>query len=147
MSLVFLISIGAVLFGLVSFGISLNVHRNFRKNRDLLEFNAGQIEQLEAELDQCREILEQSRSKTSDQARRIAWLETRIRKPEKVKKEVTPEPAFASLPKSNITERRHRVLTLASRGQDVETIATTLGMLKGEVELIINMGRSITNYA
>lgn len=58
----------------------------------------------------------------------------------------TPEPAVAAtaaaaLPGSrqSVTERRHRVLTLSRRGQDINAIAQTLGMPHGEVALIIRM--------
>lgn len=42
-------------------------------------------------------------------------------------------------PKSDMTEKRHRVLSLAKYGQDVDTIANTLGLPHGEVELIVNL--------
>lgn len=41
--------------------------------------------------------------------------------------------------KPNMTEKRHRVLVLARYGQDVDTIANTLGLPHGEVELIVNL--------
>lgn len=41
--------------------------------------------------------------------------------------------------KPNMTEKRHRVLSLAKYGQDVDTIANTLGIPHGEVELIVNL--------
>lgn len=41
--------------------------------------------------------------------------------------------------RQSVTERRHRVLTLARRGMDVKTIAQTLGIPHGEVALIIRM--------
>jgi DNA-binding NarL/FixJ family response regulator len=41
--------------------------------------------------------------------------------------------------RQSVTERRHRVLTLARRGMDVKAIAQTLGMPHGEVGLIIRM--------
>ncbi len=58
-----------------------------------------------------------------------------------------PEPATATAaaaaspsgPRQSVTERRHRVLTLARRGMDVKAIAQTLGMPHGEVALIIRM--------
>lgn len=40
---------------------------------------------------------------------------------------------------SSMTEKRHRVLSLAKYGQDVDTIANTLGLPHGEVELIVNL--------
>lgn len=45
----------------------------------------------------------------------------------------------ATGPRQSVTERRHRVLTLARRGMDVKAIAQTLGMPHGEVALIIRM--------
>lgn len=147
MAIEFGISIGAALVGVLGLGISLNCLKGYRKNRNLLEFSAGQIEELENELAENTKLLEQSKVRGADQARRIAWLETRIRKPEKVKKDVLSEEVLVQTPVSNITERRHRVLNLAARGQDAETIAATLGLLRGEVELIINIGRGSNNYA
>jgi hypothetical protein len=41
-----------------------------------------------------------------------------------------------------MTERRHRVLSLARRGYDVNTIATMLNELPGEVELIIGLSKA-----
>lgn len=57
----------------------------------------------------------------------------------------TPEMAAATVAaqtangRPSVTERRHRVLTLARRGMDVKAIAQTLGMPHGEVALIIRM--------
>lgn len=56
-----------------------------------------------------------------------------------------PAPAVATAAaqptgtRQSVTERRHRVLTLARRGMDVKAIAQTLGMPHGEVGLIIRM--------
>ncbi|HEX4949843.1 MAG TPA: hypothetical protein VFZ34_24470 [Blastocatellia bacterium] len=55
------------------------------------------------------------------------------------------EPALAVAPtqttgtRQSVTERRHRVLTLARRGMDVKAIAQALGIPHGEVALIIRM--------
>jgi DNA-binding NarL/FixJ family response regulator len=76
--------------------------------------------------------------KAGEQARRIAWLETRVR-PGSKEQPVIAEMLTGTNPKPNITERRHRVLSLARRGQDARTIARTLGMPHGEVELMINL--------
>ena len=72
-----------------------------------------------------------------EQVRRIAWLESRVRN-------VIPAKSSTenSQGKITITERRHRVLSLARRGQDIDTIARTLGMNHGEVELMINLGKA-----
>ncbi len=119
---------GAIAFSVLSFVFSMICFAKNKKSADLIE---------------------DSKNRSTDQARRIAWLEARIRKPEKIKKDIlsqevliTPKPS-----ETNITERRHRVLTLAARGQDAETIASTLGMLTGEVELIMRIGRGSVNFA
>lgn len=54
---------------------------------------------------------------------------------------VTMESAIAGAvnTRQSVTERRHRVLTLARRGMDVKAIAQTLGIPHGEVALIIRI--------
>lgn len=80
---------------------------------------------------------------TNEQWNRISQVETSIvqeREPEPV---VEPMPAAPSaLVRQSMTERRHQVLTLARRGMDVQTIAITLGVPRGEVALIIGMNTS-----
>jgi hypothetical protein len=77
----------------------------------------------------------------ADYSPRLDWLETRARTEELQRGKRRPEeeenptdPARLS-----ITERRHRVLTLAKRGLEAEQIAATLGVPHGEVELIISL--------
>lgn len=117
-----------------------------RKNRELLEFAYRQLETLEDLSAANRESIEIAAQRVTDQARRIAWLESRLRQTKPAKMEIvretnSVEPAAA--PKRlSITERRHRILSLARKGQNAETIAETLGMLPGEVELIINLNRA-----
>lgn len=96
----------------------------------------------EALADQSRRAAELSRA-IDDQTRRLAWLESRMKggmagaRPAPV-----PEPVSETPAKPTMTERRHRVLALAQRGQDAETIATMLNMPRGEVELIIDLNRA-----
>ena len=136
----------SIVFGVLGFIFSLVCFVNNRKNRDLLEMAINRIEENEIEFEQSRqEMLEDWKLRAADQARRIAWLETRIRKPEKVKNDILSQEVIT--PKTvemNMTERRHRVLSLAARGQDAESISAALGMIKGEVELIMNLGRGST---
>lgn len=139
----------SIVFGVLGFIFSLVCFVNNRKNRDLLEMAINRIEENEIEFEQSREeMLEDWKLRAADQSRRIAWLETRIRKPEKVKNDILSQEVIT--PKTaemNMTERRHRVLSLAARGQDAESISASLGMIKGEVELIMNLGRGSTaNY-
>lgn len=147
MNLEIIISVSASVLGVL--GMALICHRASRRNRELIEFLAKQNEDLDAALTLAKEHFEDGNRKLSDNARRIAWLETRFRKGTSVKSEIS-ETTFASARpsaisgdslRSNITERRHRVLALASRGQNAEKIASTLGMMPGEVELIINLNR------
>jgi hypothetical protein len=146
-------------FGILSLGLAIGalsflfsiicVIKN-RKNSRLIEALVNQLEEIENELAENSNLLEDGKIRAEDQARRIAWLETRIRKPAKVKKDILSQEVLTlnSEKQPNMTECRHRVLSLASNGQDAETIASTLGMLKGEVELIINLGRgAAANYA
>lgn len=146
MNLMIGISIFGATLGLLSIFISLICVKKYRNQRELLEFNAKQIEDMEETLTTNKEMLESSRQKFVEQSRRVAWLETRIRQPRLLKEEAKEETVAEveeQSPKSNITERRHRVLTLASRGQSPDAIAATLGMMQGEVELIINLNRAV----
>ncbi len=95
----------------------------------------GDFEKSMAEFSRDLDTLSQ---KLGEQARKIAWLEGRAR-PGRVEQPMADEMVTAAYSKPNITERRHRVLSLARRGQDVRTIAQTLGMPHGEVELMINL--------
>ena len=95
----------------------------------------GDFENSQAEFSRDLDTLSR---KTGEQARRIAWLETRYRSG-RDEQPVVAEMVSGVNPKPNITERRHRVLSLARRGQDAQTIARTLGMPHGEVELMMNL--------
>jgi len=141
------ISIVAVLFGGISVIFSLFFYKKMRAQRGLLEFVGKQVEDLEEILTRNRDALETNAQRVDEQSRRIAWLETRVRQPRQVVIEDANEELALPLEpaKLNITERRHRVITLASRGQNAETIAATLGMLPGEVELIINLSQTRGN--
>ncbi len=85
--------------------------------------------------------------RVTDQARRVAWLESRVRSRASgaITEEKSEEANFdaaATAAKPTITERRHRVLTLARRGQDAKQIAEVLGVPHGEVELIIGLSKA-----
>ncbi|CAN5416629.1 hypothetical protein BH10ACI2_BH10ACI2_03530 [soil metagenome] len=125
----------SLVFSLVSF-------RRHRKSRELMEFVGKQIEDLENMLSRNKEALEANAQRMNEQARRVTWLETRIRQPKLAADEILADDLIHESPKLNITERRHRVIKLASRGHDVETIATALGMLPGEVDLILSLNKA-----
>ena len=133
------ILIAAVALGILALGFSRLFHKNSRQNRNLIEFLGKQIENLEESLTENQKKLETNSKRLVDQSRRVAWLETRVRQPRTLKDDVLNASVLSDAPKSNITERRHRVLALASRGQDAKKIASTLGMMIGEVELIISL--------
>jgi DNA-binding NarL/FixJ family response regulator len=136
------VSIAGSIFGILGVSLSYVCYRTFKQHRELLEFLAKQNDELQETLLKNKEKMEAVSKLASDQLRRIAWLETRIRQPKISSEEILKEPTSNNSLKFNITERRHRVLTLASRGQDSKKIAATLGMMPGEVELIINLNRA-----
>ena len=132
----------AIAFGIANLGFSLICYRKQRGQRDLLEFAAKQIEDLEHALAKNKEIIDTNGQRATEQARRIAWLEARVRQPKQIAEETVDDTACTEPQKVNITERRHRVMALASRGQDAATIASTLGIMPGEVELIVNLSKA-----
>ena len=111
-----------------------------RKTRRQVAYDTERIDELENTLKRTREVIETNSQHSAELSRRIVWLETRIRQPKLDPEEVVDD--SAEPPKLNITERRHRVVTLAARGQSPEAIATTIGMLPGEVELILNLDKA-----
>lgn len=111
-----------------------------RKSRRRVIVCEEQIEELQATLKRTKETIDTNADHVSEMSRRLVWLETRIRQPKLVAEEVIDDSTEA--PKLNITERRHRVVTLAARGQSAEAIATTIGMMPGEVELILNLDQA-----
>lgn len=139
------IAIAAASISLAGMLTSVFLYRQSRTCRGLLEFTEQQVNELADTASDLHETIEGYKRKTADQSRRIAWLESRLRQPKAAREEVIDDtPAAKPLP-WNMTERRHHVLKLASRGQDRDKIAATLGMMPGEVELIINLNRS--NFA
>lgn len=143
------IAITATLCGIFGILVAWTSRANFRRCSELLEQTGKQIENLEASLEENRLTRDANEQKIKDQARRIAWLESRVRQPKtiKAKEAVLPETTPVNdLLKTNMTERRHRILTLASRGQSVETIASMLGMMPGEVQLVVNLNRRQPSY-
>jgi hypothetical protein len=94
--------------------------------------------ELNTELADLSRDLDSTSRQSGEHSRKLAWLEARARSRETDARLVDETvPAVSSKP--NITERRHRVLSLSRRGQDPKTIARTLGMPHGEVELMINL--------
>jgi hypothetical protein len=98
--------------------------------------------QLETELLETSRDLDTVSQRATDQARRIAWLESRVRNNLTPSLPVDEEiPARTPSNKPTITERRHRVNQLSRRGVDCHTIASMLNMPQGEVELMISLNQ------
>lgn len=118
MNLEILILVTAVSFGILGLGFSWLFYRNSKQNRCLLEFLGKQVEELEESLADSRKKLETSTNRVSDQSRRVAWLESRVRQPRLLKEEIKNEKVLdikaLTTEKSSMTERRHRVLTLST---------------------------------
>ncbi len=139
------ISLTAMLLGLSGLVFGLTCLARYRNCSILFEIQGRQLEDAENALSEYKQLFESAAQKTADNTRRIAWLETRVRQPKKAESDIAPEISDVISPNSapvpNITERRHRVLSLSSRGQNAESISATLGMLKGEVELILSLNQ------
>ena len=65
-----------------------------------------------------------------------------MRKPKNPSPEVLDDSIITETPKLSMTERRHRVINLANRGKNAESIAASLGLFRGEVELILSLDRA-----
>jgi hypothetical protein len=134
------------LISLVSLAVAIKCFYSQSKNRNLLEFAYRQIDELEKAIEKRGDEILQTESKTlADYSRRIAWLESRTRNPKASKNDeadVRLSEKTKDVPPANITERRHRIMSLANSGQNAETISEMLGMLPGEVQLVINLSRA-----
>jgi hypothetical protein len=71
-----------------------------------------------------------------EQSRRMALLELHLHQNRVVGNPLDNDSGGNA---ASMTERRHRVMMLARRGMDTEMIAETLGVPKGEIELIISL--------
>ena len=133
-----LISLIALAGLLVSLGAGVAVVVLARKLREANNSQQLLATDMDYRLHEIRHNLEAVAQHTSAQLQRIAQPLPAAQPP-------TPEPAMAATaaaptgPRQSVTERRHRVLTLARRGMDIRAIAQTLGMPHGEVTLIIRM--------
>jgi DNA-binding NarL/FixJ family response regulator len=145
MNLTIGILLTAVFFGVLGVMISLACRKKLKDLRGLVEFGQTQIDELLDANAKSKDMSETNAHRVNEQSRRIAWLETRIRQPKLSSDEVLDDTVLTETPKPTMTERRHRVITLASRGQNAQSIAAALGLLTGEVELIINLNQAALN--
>lgn len=116
--------------------------KRMKEMMGLLEFAQNQIDELQDAIIRTKEMHETSHRRDSDQTRRIAWLESKVRKPRPTSDEVLDDSVITEQPKLSMTERRHRVISLAGRGKSSDAIASSLGLFKGEVELILNLNKA-----
>lgn len=126
--------------------VAIQRNRKIKELRNLLEFSQNQIDELQDAIIRNKESNETAHRRASDQARRIAWLESKIRKPRLSPDEVLDDSIITEKSKLSMTERRHRVIGLANRGKSAETIAASLGLFKGEVELILSLNRAALGH-
>lgn len=112
-------------------------------------FTVTQLADLEIKMNRFKQDIETLSKKDVEQAGKIAWLESRVRSgasavvgEREMSFEESLSAASSSIGKLSLTERRHRVLSLARRGLDTGSIATMLGTPHGEVELIIGLNRA-----
>ena len=126
---------GSLLATLVSLLVSIVALSKARKLTRAGSALEGDFEESLVELNHRLDTLSRN---AGEQGGRVAWLETRARRSQTVQPELV-ELASPVNAKPTITERRHRVLSLARRGQSAQTIAQTLGMPHGEVELMMNL--------
>ena len=124
----------------LSSACAVSAYRRRGETRRLRE----RVEVLERDLQEFNGDMDTMTRRANDQARRIAWLESRVRSGRvlsAVPSEGAAEKSEPAAKRPTITERRHRVLTLSRRGQNAPAIADTLNMPLGEVELIIGMSK------
>src|SRR5205085_12038098 len=113
--------------------LAVVANRARRTATQSLEITSELAERLAAAERRSEEIIRQR----ADQARRIAWLESKVRQGKQGSPVADSDPKATA--QTSMTERRHRVLSLSRRGLDAMSIAETLGVPYGEVELIISL--------
>jgi hypothetical protein len=124
----------SILAGALSLVVSLVAISRLRSvNRLTVAFQEAANKELEVLSNDVEKLSRQS----GEYSRRIGSLENRTQS-----HALETDETISVITKPTITERRHRVLSLARRGQNAQAIAQTLGMPHGEVELMINLGRA-----
>lgn len=137
------IVIAIIVLGVLCLFVTVLSFIKQRKFRRMADAAQEKIEDLERALARSKETIDTNAKHLEEMSRRLVWVETRIRQPKLFGDEVVDD--ATDTPKLNITERRHRIATLAARGQSAEAIALTIGMMPGEVELILNLEQAARN--
>ncbi len=125
----------AILAGLACFALLRKLNEVTHKQQVLATDVDYQFQEIRQNLDAVAQ-------QTAAQLQRFAQPRTQPQTAVPAPAGVAVAGAAAAAPTSarqSVTERRHRVLTLARRGLDVNDIAQTLGLPHGEVALIIRM--------
>lgn len=131
-----LVLISSVALTVICLGVCLLLLRRSRKEtQECFALST----QLGTELAELSRDLDTISCRATGQARRIAWLESRVRNGSKLAAENAEDAPIQMQGKPTITERRHRVTQLTERGLDCSTIASMLNMPHGEVELMVGL--------
>ena len=150
MNAMIVISAVAAFFGVASLIAARYSIKNSRDQLYLIEINSDQADALEKKFYKQQLLLEETNELVAQQERLIARLESKVLRRSKPQENQLEKLQSAEPGKTEMIERRRRVLKLASRGHDANSIASTLGMLPGEVELIVNLNgekAKAANYA
>ncbi len=116
----------------ITFAITLMLFFKLRRKVN------GFSKNTENELSQLSSDLDTASNRTATLDRRLTTFE----QAHKAKRNSEQTEVVTEGKKLSITERRHRVLALWRRGQNVQSIARTLNMPDGEVELMISINRA-----
>jgi hypothetical protein len=123
---------------LIFAGVSLALWFKARTANRLM---AAALNQAETDLAELSQDLDTLSNKCGDLARKIGAIESSA---SALNFGTAPEESVsATTQKLTITERRHRVRVLARRGKNAEVIAATLGMPRGEVQLIMGLAGAV----
>lgn len=106
--------------------------------RQAAQHTAFALAELDTKFTEHKLELKRTEQPLTYQARRTHLTDSRPRANGSVM-EPTVGSAVSAPSKLSITERRHRVLSLAQRGLDAHSISTTVGVSQGEVDLIIGL--------
>lgn len=124
--------IAVSLLNAITFAITLMLFLKLRRRVN------GMSKNTESELSQLSSDLDTASNRTATLDRRLTAFE----QSHKAKRNAEQTEVATEGRKLSITERRHRVISLWRRGQNVQSIARTLNMPDGEVELMISITRA-----
>ncbi|MBA3441638.1 MAG: hypothetical protein H0T92_17395 [Pyrinomonadaceae bacterium] len=133
-----MLSMIAMVCALVAFAVCAVCVLLIWRLRQSTQHTALALSELDSRLTEHKLELKRMEQRLTDQARRSAPVESRLRT-NSSDMELTVGSTTAAPSKLSITERRHRVLSLAQRGLDAHSISTTVGVSQGEVDLIIGL--------